>query len=229
MTTTYDWPASFRPDQFEMRVIHNTRVFSSPFSSTAQVLNYTGDRFGLIVNLPLGNDQAKGAFIEAFLDRLNGPANRVRIPYLPRPIPMGTMQDGGGSAQWKTATNTNATWQTSAPAAATWSFVGPTLYAYVAAGAGFIPINDSPGTTLKAGDHFSVGGQLFRAMTDYVFDANGQALVEVQPRARVAMSIGSLLTCTKPTADFMLKSDGAPIVWQPGMFNGISLEFIEAF
>lgn len=226
--TTYDWPASFRPDRFEMRVLHNTRVFTSPFSSTSQVLNYTGERWIVTVSLPLGNDDAFGGAIEAYLDRLNGPANRIRLWNMKRPIPLGTMQDGGGSAQWKTNTSANATWQTSAPAAATWSYIGPTLYAAVAAGSGLIPLARSPGTTLKAGDNFGIGTQLYRAMTDYVFDAAGQALVEVQPRARAALAISSAVTCTKPTADFMAKTDGAPVVWRPGMYESISLDLIEA-
>lgn len=228
MSTTYDWPASFGVNMFEMRVVHNTRAFISPFTSTAQVLNYTGERWGVSLVLTPGNSVTDGAAREAFIDRLSGQANRVRLWNLRRPLPLGTIRDGGGSAQWKTATNTNATWQTSAPAAATWSYVGPTLYAAVAAGANLLPVARTPGTTIKAGDHLGGGSQLFRAMTDYTFDSSGQALVEVQPRVRTALSISATITCTKPTGDFMLKSDGPGTSWRPGMYEGAALELIEA-
>jgi hypothetical protein len=229
MSTTYDWPESFGVNKFEMRIQHNTRAFVSPFSSTSQVLNYTGERWIVSVGMVPGNSVAKGAAIEAFLDRLNGPANRVRMWNLRRPLPLGTIRDGGGNAQWKTATNTNATWQTSAPAAATWSYAGPTLAAAMAIGSNVLPVARTPGTTILAGDHLGAGGQLFRAMDTYTVDATGVALVEVQPRARTTIAAGAAITCTKPTAEFMAKTDGAPVPWRPGMYESTSLDLIEAF
>lgn len=227
MSTTYDWPASFGVNMFEMKVAHNTRAFISPFTSTSQVLNYTGERWAVSLVIAPGNSVADGAAREAFIDRLSGPANRVRLWNLRRPQPLGTIRDGGGSAVWRTNTNAVATWSTSAPATATWSYTGPTLYADVAAGSNLIPIARTTGTTILAGDHFSVGGQLFRAMASYTF-ASGRALVEVQPRVRVALSIGAAVTCTKPTAEFMLKQDGPPVTWRPGMYESIPLDLIEA-
>lgn len=228
MSTTYDWPASFGVNYFEMRVMHNTRTFVSPFSSTVQVLNYTGERFIVTLGLVPGNGGIDGAAREAFLDRLNGPANRIRLWNLNRPLPLGTIRDGAGTAQWKTDSAANATWSTSAPAAATWSHIGPTLYAAVPAGRKFLPISRAAGTTIFAGDHVGVGTQLFRAMADYTFDSHGQALVEVQPRVRVALAQGAAVTCTRPTGDFMLKADGAPVPWRPGMYDSTTVELIEA-
>jgi hypothetical protein len=228
--TVYAWPAGddWCPNRFEMRVLPNTRVFVGPYTPTTQVLDLLGERWAVSLDLPPRRSPILGAAREAFFDRLKGPANQVALSYLPRSLPQGTLRDGGGSAQWKTASATNATWQTNVPSAATWSYTGVTLFAAVAVGANVLPLSRAPGATVLAGDHIGVGGQLFRAMVNATADSAGQINVEVQPRARVAMAIGSSVNCTAPTANFILKAEGVPTVWRPGMFEGASLELIEA-
>lgn len=225
--SAYTWP-DWSVNRFEMRILPNTRVFVGPYTPTTQVLDLLGERWQMRFDLVPGVDNVQGAAQEAYWDRLGGPANQITIWNLKRPLPQGTIRDGGGSAQWKTNTATNATWQTSVPAAATWSYIGPTLYAAVAQLSNQLPISRTPGTTILAGDQFGVSGQLVRAMASATTDSNGQALVEVQPRARAAMAISAAVTCTKPTANFMLKADGVPTVWTPGMFEGTSVELIES-
>lgn len=225
--TAYAW-GGWKVNRFEMRVLPNSRVFVGPYTPTTQVLDLLGERWQMRFDVVPGNNNVQGAAQEAFWDRLGGAANQITIWNLKRPLPQGTIRDGGGSAQWKTNTATNATWQTSVPAAATWSYIGPTLYAAVAQLSNQLPIARTPGTTILAGDHFGVSGQLVRAMADATTNANGQALVEVQPRARAVMAISAAVTCTKPTANFMLKADGVPTVWAPGMFEGTSVELIES-
>lgn len=226
--TAYAWPATFKVSRFEMRVIPNTRTFVGPYTPTVQVIDLLGERWQISLDIVPGNDPVLGAAQEAFFDRLKGPANQVTIGYLPRTLPQGTIRDGGGSAQWKTNTSTNATWQTNVPSAATWSYTNPTTYAAMAQLSNQLPVSRTPGTTIFAGDMLGAGGQLFRAMATYTTDSSGQALVEVQPRARAAIPISSVITCTAPTANFMLKADGVPTVWRPGMFEGASLELIES-
>lgn len=227
--TAYAFPATFKVSRFEMRVIPNTRTFVGPYTPTVQVIDLLGERWQISLDIVPGNDPVLGAAQEAFFDRLKGPANQVTIGYLPRTLPQGTIRDGGGSAQWKTNTSTNATWQTNVPSAATWSYIGPTLYAAATQLSNQLSIARTPGTTIFAGDHFGVGGQLFRAMANATTDGNGNALVEVQPRVRAALiAISSAVTCTAPTANFMLKADGVPTVWRPGMFEGASFELIES-
>lgn len=225
--TAYAWPG-WKVSRFEMRVIPNTRTFVGPYTPTVQVIDLLGERWQIILDLMPGIDPVQGAAQEAFFDRLKGPANQIIMGYLKRKLPQGTIRDGGGSAQWKTNTSTNATWQTNVPSAATWSYVGPTLYAAVAQLSNQLPISRTPGTTIFAGDHFGVGGQLFRAMANATADGSGQALVEVQPRTRTTFAISAGVTCTAPTANFMLKADGVPTVWRPGMFEGASFELIES-
>lgn len=231
--TTYAWPqtAGWMPDGFEMRVVPNAFTFTSVYSKTTQTIDFLGERWAAVLELPPDSsiqNEILGAAREAFFDRLRGPVNLISMWNLKRPLPLGTLRDGGGSAQWKTNTSTNATWQTSAPAAATWSYIGPTLYA-VAQLAGSIVICTTPGKTLLAGDHVGAGAQNFRAMADATADSAGKLTVEVLPRVRTALNNGATVLCTKPTANFMLKAEGVPVTWRPGMFEGSSLELIEAF
>lgn len=228
--TTFTWPSTraWQASSFEMRVIPNTTSFTSPYTKSTQVIDYMGERWQIKADLSAGNDPILGAAIEAFFDRLRGPVNLIAMWNQRRPLPQGTLRDGvSGSAQWKTASATNATWQTSAPAAATWGYIGPVLYA---AGQldGSIVISTTPGKTLFAGDHVGCG-QLFRAMADATADAAGKLTVEVLPRVRAAIPISSAVVCTRPTANFMLKADGVPVTWRAGMFDGSSFELIETY
>lgn len=226
--STYAWPG-WPVSRFEMRIAPNTRTFIGPYTPNVQALDLLGERWQASLDLVPGNDPVQGAAQEAFFDRLKGPANLISMGHLKRKLPQGSIRDGGGSAQWKTNAGANATWQTSAPAAATWSYVGPTLYAAVAQLSNQLPISRTPGTTILAGDHFGMYGQLFRAMANATTDANGKAMVEVQPRARMALPISAAVTCTAPTANFMLKADGVPMAWRPGMFEGVSFDLLEVF
>jgi hypothetical protein len=227
--TTYAWPtgAGWSPSRFEMRVLPNVRTFVGIYTPTTQVLDLLGERWVVSLDLPPDRDPVLGAAREAFFDRLKGPANSIALSYLPRALPQGTLRDGGGSAQWKTASNANATWQTAAAAPATWSFTGVTLFANVAAGANVLPLSRTPGTTVLAGDHIGCGGQLLRAMANATADSTGLLSVEVQPRVRQPLGASATVSCTSPTANFILKAEGVPTVWRPGMFEGASLELIE--
>lgn len=225
--TTYTWP-DFPVDQFEMRVQPNTRVFVSPFTGSAQVADYTGERWQATLGMPNDDNQTLAASMEAFFDRLRGPLNRIAMWNLRRPVPLGSIKDGGGNAQWKTGGGANVQWKTGGAANSTWFGGGPSTYATMLQGSNVLPVGRTPGTTILAGDMLGAGGQLFRSMDNYTVDATGQAAVEVFPRARADIAFRSAITCTKPTANFMLKSDGVPITHRPGMYDSTSLDLIEA-
>lgn len=228
MTTIYDWPEDFGVNMFEMRVAHNTRVFTSPFTGSAQVLNYTGERWQATIGLVPGISVRQGARLEAFFDRLAGPSNRIRMWNLRRPQPLGTLRDGvsinvvNGSSTVIGVTNGSGT-----SIGATSGT--PVLLSAVASGAGAATIVTVPGRTLLAGDHIGLpNGQNVRQVSDTVADANGLMSIEFQPRARAELSIGVPIVWNKPTSVFMLKADGVPISWRPGRFEGTSAELIEA-
>jgi len=231
--TVYAWPETFRVNSFEMRIQPNTRVFTSPFNSTVQAVDFTGEVWKVSIGIAEGGEasaagQVLAASMEAFLDRLKGPLNQVLLWNLRRPLPLGSIRDGGGPAQWKTSGAANVQWKTSGAVNSNWTGGGPATYATMAQGSNQLPVCRTPGTTILAGDMLGAGGQLFRAMDNYTTDANGQALVEVLPRARAAIPILSAITCTKPIAKFMLKSDGVPITHRPGMYESTSLDLIES-
>jgi hypothetical protein len=82
------------------------------------------------------------------------------------------------------------------------------------------------GTTLKAGDHILLGTQLVRCMADTVSVA-GAMPIEFLPRARTGILSGTTIGWNKPSANFMLTTNGVPTVWRQGRFDGTSLDFIE--
>jgi hypothetical protein len=81
---------------------------------------------------------------------------------------------------------------------------------------------------VEAGDMLGIGGQLVRMMAASTANGSGELAVEFQPRMRSAVSRFSAVTWDKPTADFVLKGDSAPVTWSPGMYQGISADFVEA-
>jgi hypothetical protein len=226
--TIYAWPSNWFPSRFEMRVMPNTRIFTGPYTPTVQVLDLLGERWQASIELAADNDPILGAAREAFSDRLKGPANLISMSYLRRPLPQGTLRNGASAVQWKTSGGVNANW-TGSGGAATWQSSGPSLAASVAQLSNVLPISTTAGKSLFAGDHIGVGVQLFRVMAPATADVNGLLSVEVQPRARTTLPAGAAVNCTSPTANFMLKADGIPTVWRPGMFEGASLDLIEVF
>ena len=197
--TTYAFPATWKANHFELRILPNTRLFVGPYSPTTQVLDLLGERWVAVIGLPPDNDPAVGAGREAFFDRLKGPANLISLWHLRLPAPQGTMR---GS---------------------------PTLSGAVAQLANTCNIQTSAGATVKAGDMLSLSGQLVRIMADATANGGGVLAVEFQPRARAAWSNGAAVVWDKPTANFMLKSDGVPTAWKPGVVEAASLDLIEVW
>lgn len=199
--SAYAWPAAWKPLRFQMRLIPNLRTFVGPYTPTVQVIDLLGERWCATIELPPSNDPIVIAAREAYFDRLKGAAHQIILPHLKLHAPQGTMRGT------------------------------PTLAAAVAQLANVLPIQTTAGATLLAGDMLGCGGQLFRVMANGVADGTGRVDVEVQGRARVALTSGAAVTWNAPTANFMLKSgDGVPIVWQPGsLSDAISFEVIEVW
>lgn len=98
----------------------------------------------------------------------------------------------------------------------------PTLSANAAQLANTVAINGTG--TLLAGDMIGIGGQLCRVMAD----ASLPGSVEIAPRLRSAMPSGTAITWDKPTANFMLATpDGVPLVYEPGLYQGTEVEWME--
>jgi hypothetical protein len=226
MTVTYAWP-NFGVNRFEMRIAHNTRAFISPFSSSAQVLNYTGERWQTSISLVPGNRPLVGGAIEAFVDRLCGPANRVTLWNLRRPVPLGTLRDGSAIS---VVNGSSAAVSVVNGSSAAVSVVGgtPVVASQIAAGANSGQIQTFVGRTVEAGDMLGLNGQLVRAMAAGTADGNGLLSIEFQPRARAAIPAFTVVQWNQPTANFMLKTESPATTWRPGMYESTSLELIEA-
>ena len=228
MTTTYDWPTSFGVNRFELRISHNTRAFITPYGSTSQVLNYTGERWCGMIGLTLGNSRTQGGAQEAFFDRLYGMANRIRLWNFRRPQPLGTLR-GGASVNVVNGALAPVTVVNSSLATVLVVGGDPVNTNEIAIGDGTATLQTYPGRTLLAGDHIGIAnGQNVRIMADATADGSGVMVIEFQPRARAVVPASSVILWDKPTFEVMLKSDGAPITWRPGMYEETSLEFIEA-
>jgi hypothetical protein len=197
--TVYAWPSNWFPSRFEMRILYNTRTFVGPYTPTTQVLNLLGERWTVSLDLSPDRDPVLGAAREAYFDRLGGPLNQIAMPYLKRLYPQGTMR---GS---------------------------PTLTASVAQLANLISITTTAAATLYAGDMIGINGQLVRVMANATADGAGaMPNVEVAPRMRTAVTLGAAVTWSAPTVNMILKSDGVPVVYRPGLYEMSTLDLIEA-
>lgn len=226
--TTYAWP-NWKVSRFEMRVVPNTRIFASPFSpASVQVVDLLGEMWQVSLDLPARVSPIDGAAREAFFDRLKGPINRISLHNLRFPVPQGTLRDGA------TATVVNGSLAVvsvvnASLAPVTVVYGAPVLNAALAQLASTATINHIAGRTLRAGDTIGINGQLVRVMADATANGSGQMVIEFLPRMRAAVAAGAVITWDRPTATFMLKADGVPTTWRPGMHEATSLDLIETF
>jgi len=94
-----------------------------------------------------------------------------------------------------------------------------------ATSAGVLSLTLTGSGTLKAGDLFGVSGQLFQVAADVTL--SGATAVSVVNRVRAAISGGTAVTLTRPTAPFRLMSGQASVNWVPGHAEDVSLDFAE--
>lgn len=225
--TTYAWPG-WAPSAFEMRVKPNALVFTSTYSQTSQTVDFLGERWYARIDLATDVDPILGAAREAFFDRLRGPVNLISLWNLRRPIPQGTMRDGV-TCVVKNASNVTVSVVNVSSAAVT--VIGGQPAVRIAAGqlSNTATLTAVAGVTLRAGDHLGINGQNVRVMADAVADGSGSLPIEFLPRVRTAWPAGMAVTWNRPTANFMLKADGVPISFHPGMYDAATFELIEAY
>lgn len=112
-----------------------------------------------------------------------------------------------------------------------WHFARPTVRGTLAsatcgaAAQGAASITLTGTGTLKAGDMLGIGGLLLQVAADV--SISGSGAVSIVNRLRTAISGGSAVTFTKPTAPFRLASPGAAVQYMPGMSDAVSLDFAE--
>lgn len=102
----------------------------------------------------------------------------------------------------------------------------PTLAASVARGAQQLTINTSG--TLKAGDLFKIGNQLFQAAFDAT-PVSGVLTVILVQRARAAMAAGAAVIWDKPTALFILPAPTNRVSFSDAIMNRFTQDYDEVF
>lgn len=123
----------------------------------------------------------------------------------------------------KGAANRIVLWNLRRPAPLGTMRGSPTLSAGAAQLANTVTVSGSG--TLVEGDMLGLGGQLVRVMAPVTLPGT----VEFAPRLRAALSSGTAVVWDRPTANFVLMSNGAPVDWHPGEFTAPSIELRESF
>ncbi len=220
--TAYALPTGWGISRMEMRIESNTRSFSSPYSpSSQQVVDLMGDYWRLSLDIVPGVSLSNGAAVEAFIARLAGPLNTITFYDRLRPHPLGTMRDGAAYS-W-TWTGGAFSW-----GAFSWTYGNPVLRYAVAQFATSATVSTIAGRTLKAGDKIGLpNGQTVMVLADATADSNGDMAIEFRPAARSAMAAYGAVTWDRPTIPFRLTGP-VPVTWSPGLYEGFSLDLIEA-
>jgi hypothetical protein len=84
-------------------------------------------------------------------------------------------------------------------------------------------------TTLKAGDFFSVNGQLIMNPSDATADGSGVMTLPVITRLRAQATASAVVTLQRPTANFVLDSNSWTSSYGLGANQGLGLDFTEVF
>lgn len=174
---TFDWPTSFRPLSVEFTLIVPQLVARSVFDGSTQADTMGAPRWGFTVTT--------GAYklsdlppIEAFFNRLRGATNRVRAWDWRRESPRGVAT---GAPTVRVAGG-GSTLQTQG---------------WTASVAGI----------LKAGDWFSVNGELKQLVVDLDSDSAGRGVATFEPPLRAQAPVNAPLLLVKPTSTYILTSE----------------------
>lgn len=114
---------------------------------------------------------------------------------------------------------------------ALWHFVRPTVRGTLAsatcgaAAQGAASVTLTGTGTLKAGDMLGIGGLLLQVADDVTLSGSGA--VSIVNRLRTAITGGSAVTLTKPTALFRLATPQAGVQYMPGKSDEVALDFAE--
>jgi hypothetical protein len=161
----------------------NTQTFTSPLTKTVQRMALGGSRWNATYSLP-ATTRAQAAYWKAFFDLLEGSANTFNAFDPDCKTPRGT------------ATGT--------PLVNGGSQTGSSL------------VTDGwthSVTVLRAGDYFSVNGELKRVTADATSDGSGNATLNFKPALRSSPADNAAITATRPTCTMIL-SDDMQAVWE---------------
>lgn len=200
--TVYAWPTiNRRITQFDWSLVSNTQSFQSPLSGATQTVEMPGARWRAVFSFS-ALDATDSAALRSFLVKLRGQSGRFTLHNLAKYIPSGNYVGSNPSVLGAGQTGTSLTtngWLANITGA------------------------------LKAGDYFTVNGELKMAVEDVNSDGAGAATVVFEPPLRSSPANAAFLTLTKPTATFRLDEDAVRWVTSAPMVDSIVIACTEAW
>ena len=196
--TTYAYPTlSRQPQSMTVEVISNTEVFQSPITGAMQTVDRSGER--LMITVRYNNLQsADRNELQAFLMKLNGHQHRVNLPF----FGMDNQGTFGGTPLVFGASQTGTTLNIDG-------------------------CSNNITDWMKAGDVFSVNGEMKIATLDADSDGSGLATLTFSPRLRSAPPDNDPIETTAPTGVFMLASNRNSWTRMPKQFSDFQIAFVE--
>lgn len=208
----FDWPfkTGFLPEQMNWGAQARTISTESILSGAIQTSGVPGKRWKVSMILPAKsfNDRSVRKEVEGFLDRLNGKEHRVALWHLGRKGIDGEYGHPAG-----TINQTGVTVHTT---------VGQFSSTIALAGCG-------ANAVLKAGDMFSVNGQLLMNPEDATADGAGVIELPLIARLRIEAGATTPVVLKRPTATFILDDNTWTSGYSIGQNQPLGLSFTEVF
>lgn len=197
--TTLTFPTLSRlPSSFDFGLVSNTMTFVSPLSQAVQTIEMPSARWRFSFTMQ-NLEEADAALLQAFLVQLRGQAGRFYMYNMARTSPRGV---GTGTPKVNGASQTGVTLVTDG-----WTI--------------------SQTGILKAGDLFSVNGELKMVVADCNSDSGGNATITFEPPLRASPSDNADLTTASPTTTFKLTSDDNGWSTQSPVWTTFNLQGVE--
>ena len=188
---------SITPTSSTWELVSNTATFRSPLSGTIQTLDRGGEAWRVRMVFRNLTGDEK-AVLKAFLVKLNGQQHRF------------TVHDHSNVQRG--------------------SFGGtPLVNGADQTGSSLLIDGCSTGITnwIRAGDMFSVNGELKMAVADANSDGSGEVTLTFVPRLREAPADGASIDTSDATGTFILESNASGWDTQPGDFSSFTISAVE--
>lgn len=185
------------PNEMSVQLQSNTQIFRSPFTNAIQTLDRGGEFIVASLNFRNLTTADKGLLV-GWLARMNGQQHRTSLPF----HAIDNQGAFGGTPLVNGA-----------------SQLGKTL---IVDGC-----SNSITDWIKAGDFFSVNGEMKIATLDASSDGSGNITLTFSPRLRTSPADNDAIETTNPTGVFMLSDSTQGASLRPGVFADLSMTLIE--
>mgnify|MGYP001819991860 FL=1 len=196
--TTYSYPTLSRvPNSMVLQYVSNTDSFRSPTTGAIQTVDRGGEH--LVLTLTYNSlKTADRALLIGFIAKMNGMQHRVTLPF----HAVDNQGAFGGTPIVNGASQTGNTLTVSGGSLSTTGWI-------------------------KAGDVFSVNGEMKIATLDANTDGAGAITLTFSPRLRASPPNSDPIETTAPSGLFMLADSTQSWNYRPGDFSDIVLRFVE--